>query len=121
MKLLNFLVALFIIANSRRSAHAKGEYIFENCIRRYMYNHILVGFVYLLIPSMMRLCNLLICQLDCEVDLNEKNLKTSNTKKKIYPLIVDASGNIIYPRGNSTEKPIQRKLAFGKIFLQFRI
>ena len=56
----------------------------------------------------------IIRQPECEIDLDDENLKELNTKEKIYPLIVDASGDIIYPTS-------QKKLVFGTIFVYYSI
>ena len=56
----------------------------------------------------------IIRQPECEIDLDDENLKELNTKEKIYPLIVDASGDIIYPTS-------QKKLVFGTIFVCYTI
>ena len=56
----------------------------------------------------------ILCQPECEIDLDDDNLKDLNTKDKIYPLIVDASGDIIYPTS-------QKKLVFGTILVCYTI
>ena len=56
----------------------------------------------------------IIRQPECEIDLDDENLKELNTKEKIYPLIVDAIGDIIYPTS-------QKKLVFGTIFVCYTI
>ena len=49
----------------------------------------------------------------CEIDLDDKTLKKTN-KKGTYPLIVNATGDIIYPVG-------EKKLKFGKMLIPFLV
>ena len=109
MDLLRFVVVLFI-ANSRHLAQGKGEYVLQTLIRQALYGYIFVDFL----SSYTFNGASIICQPECEIDLDDENLKELNTKKKIYPLIVDASGDIIYPTS-------QRKLIFGTNFVWYSI
>ena len=109
MGLLRFVVVLFI-ANSRHFAQGKGEYVLQTLIRQALYGYI---FVYILSSFTFNGASI-ICQPECEIDLDDENLKELNTIKKIYPLIVDASGDIIYPTS-------QKKLVFGTVFVCYSI
>ena len=109
MDVLRFVVVL-LIANSRHFAQGKGEYVLQTLIRHDLYGYI---FVYFLSYYIFNDASIM-CQPECEIDLDDKNLKDLNTIKKIYPLIVDASGDIIYPTS-------QKKLVFGTIFVCYSI
>ena len=112
MDLLRFVVVLFI-ANSRHFAQGKGEYVLQTLIRQALCHMVISLFIFLSSYTFFD-CTSIICQPECEIDLDDENLKELNTKEKIYPLIVDASGDIIYPTS-------QKKLVFGTNFVCYSI